>query len=438
MFNTTGLCRPPQDEGANIATTAAIREWQDCRARKTIVRDLSAGYSHGSGPVALPRGSAADKNIAAAAAEGRARMSDVNERFQNLHEFLKVAKNNLNRNNWDYIVGATETETTIARNRQSLDCVAFRPRILRNVQKVNTSSTFYGRKVRLPVLIAPVGGLQLFWPGGVAEVAAAAGEFGVPMMQSSATEPALEDTAKRAPNADKVFQLYVRGDDTFVDDFYNRSQEAGFAPQFCITVDLAHYSRRERDLVKRHSRWSGRNEGEAFVQAGLDWALIERFQKRHPKAEIIIKGIQTGEDAQLCIDNGIKGIYVTNHGGRALDHARGTVDMLEEVVDVVKGRVPVIVDGGIYRGTDVIKAMALGATAVGLGRLYCYALAAAGAPGIVRMLELLEDEIRRDLGLMGCDDINKVDRSYIAKVPPVKNADVFSSYHLGDYKHDPY
>jgi isopentenyl diphosphate isomerase/L-lactate dehydrogenase-like FMN-dependent dehydrogenase len=190
--------------------------------------------------------------------------------------------------------------------------------------------------------------------------------------------------------------------------------------------------------VKRHSRWSGRNEGEAFVQAGLDWALIERFQKRHPKAEIIIKGIQTGEDAQLCIDNGIKGIYVTNHGGRALDHARGTVDMLEEVVDVVKKRVPVIVDGGFYRGTDVIKAMALGATAVGLGRLYCYALAAAGAPGIVRMLELLEDEIRRDLGLMGCDDINKVDRSYIAKVPPVKNADVFSSYHLGDYKHDPY
>ena len=137
-------------------------------------------------------------------------MSDddnLDYRFQNLHEFVKVARQNLNRNNWDYIVGATETETTIARNRQSLDCLAFRPRVLRNVQKVNTSSTFYGRKVRLPVLIAPVGGLQLFWPGGVAEVAAAAGEFGIPMMQSSATEPALEETAKRAPKADKVFQL---------------------------------------------------------------------------------------------------------------------------------------------------------------------------------------------------------------------------------------
>jgi glycolate oxidase len=365
-------------------------------------------------------------------------MTDVRERFQNLHEFLKVAKFNLNRNNWDYITGGTETETTLARNRQSLDSVAFRPRVLRNVQKVDCSSELYGRKVRLPVIIAPVGGLQNFWAGGVATVAEAAGEFGVPVMQSSATEPALEETAKRAPHAYKIFQLYVRGDDKFVDDIYKRSQDAGFVPQFCFTVDLAYYSRRERDVVKRHNRIANRSESEHFTQAGLDWGVIERFQKRNPKAEIIIKGIQTGEDAQIAVDNGIKGIYVTNHGGRALDHARGTVDMLEEVVSVVKGRVPVIIDGAFYRGTDVIKAIALGAAAVGLGRLYCYALAAAGRPGVVRMLELLEDEIRRDLGLMGLDSIRKVDKSHICKVPPVRNADVFSAYHLGDMKHDPY
>jgi isopentenyl diphosphate isomerase/L-lactate dehydrogenase-like FMN-dependent dehydrogenase len=365
-------------------------------------------------------------------------MTDVAERFQNLHEFLKVAKQNINRNNWDYITGGTETETTLARNRQSLDTVAFRPRVLRNVQNVNCTSELYGRKVRLPVIIAPVGGLQNFWQGGVATVAEAAGEFGVPMMQSSATEPVLEETAKRAPKADKIYQLYVRGDDKMIDDFYKRSQDNGFAPQFCFTVDLAYYSRRERDVVKRFNRIANRSEFEHITQAGLDWGVLERFQKRHPKAEIIIKGIQTGEDAQIAVDNGIKGIYVTNHGGRALDHARGTVDMLEEVVGVVKGRVPVIIDGGFYRGTDVLKAIALGATAVGIGRLYCYALAAAGAPGVVRMLELLEDEIRRDLGLMGLDDIKKIDKSYICKVPPVRTADVFSAYHLGDYKHDPY
>ena len=146
---------------------------------------------------------------------GNTRMDDVRERFQNLHEFLKVARFKLNRNNWDYIVGGTETETTLARNRQSLDSIAFKPRVLRNVQNVDCSSELFGRKVRLPVLIAPVGGLQQFWDGGVATVAEAAGEFGIPMMQSSATEPPLEEIAKRAPDAFKIFQLYVRGDDKY-------------------------------------------------------------------------------------------------------------------------------------------------------------------------------------------------------------------------------
>jgi isopentenyl diphosphate isomerase/L-lactate dehydrogenase-like FMN-dependent dehydrogenase len=365
-------------------------------------------------------------------------MDDVRERFQNLHEFVKAARFNLNRNNYDYVVGATETETTLARNRSSLDSIAFKPRVLRNVRHVDCTSTLFGRKTRLPVMIAPVGGLQLFWDGGVATVAEAAGEFGVPVMQSSATEPPLEEVAKRAPDAHKIFQLYVRGDDSFVDDYYKRSQKAGYAPQFCFTVDLAHYSRRERDLVKRYSRWSGRNQQEHEIQSSLDWALIERFKKRNPEAQVVIKGIQTAEDAQICIDSGIAGIYVTNHGGRALDHARGAMDILPEVVDVVKGRATIIVDGAFYRATDVLKAIALGANAVGLGRLYCYALAAAGRPGIVRMLELLEDEMRRDLGLMGCESIAKLDSSYVCKMTPVKVADVFSAYPLAGIQHEPY
>src|SRR3954464_13029458 len=152
----------------------------------------------GPGPAAHPRGHSPKAN---AAWRVRKRMDDVRERFQNLHEFLKAAKFKLNRNNWDYIVGGTETETTLARNRQSLDAIAFKPRVLRNVQSVDCSSELYGRKVRLPVIIAPVGGLQNFWAGGVATVAEAAGEFGVPMMQSSATEPVLEETPKRPPKA---------------------------------------------------------------------------------------------------------------------------------------------------------------------------------------------------------------------------------------------
>src|SRR5262249_50196498 len=210
-----------------------------------------------------------------------ARMDDVRERFLNLHEFLKAAKFNLNRNNWDYIIGATETETTLARNRQSLDSIAFKPRVLRNVQNVDCSSELFGRKVRLPVMIAPVGGLQNFWAGGVATVAQAAGEFGVPVMQSSATEPPVEETAKKVPDAFKIFQLYARGDDDYVDGFYKRAQDNGYAPQFCFTVDLAYYSRRERDVVKRFNRIANRSEREHHALAGLDWAMIERFQKRH-------------------------------------------------------------------------------------------------------------------------------------------------------------
>ena len=146
-------------------------------------------------------------------------MDDVRERFQNLHEFLKAAQFNLNRNNWDYIVGG-DRDRDDAR-AQSPVARLDRVQAARAAQRANVdcSSELFGRKVRLPVLIAPVGGLQLFWEGGVATVAEAAGEFGIPMMQSSATEPPLEEVAKRAPNAYKIFQLYVRGDDKFVDDY---------------------------------------------------------------------------------------------------------------------------------------------------------------------------------------------------------------------------
>src|SRR5262249_56135798 len=134
------------------------------------------------------------------------------------------------------------------------------------------------------------------------------------VVQRSGTEPPVEETGKKAPDAFKIFQLYARGDDDYVDGFYKRAQDNGYAPQFCFTVDLAYYSRRERDVVKRFNRIANRSEREHHSLAGLDWAMIERFQKRHPKAEIILKGIQTAEDAQIAVDSGIKCIYLTNHG----------------------------------------------------------------------------------------------------------------------------
>src|ERR1700719_5323711 len=145
------------------------------------------------------------------------------EEFQNLHEFVRKARARLNQNAWDYIVGAAETETTLRRNRMALDEIAFRPRVLRNVAEVDPSVEVFGRKLRLPVLFAPVGALESFDPGAAASVARGAGSFGAAHMLSSVSQPGLENVAKAAPDALRIYQLYVRGDDAFVEDLVNRA-----------------------------------------------------------------------------------------------------------------------------------------------------------------------------------------------------------------------
>jgi glycolate oxidase len=166
-------------------------------------------------------------------------------------------------------------------------------------------------------------------------------------------------------------------------------------------------------------------------QAKLSWTQIKRF-KANSKLPIILKGIQTAQDAEIACDHGIDAVYVTNHGGRQLDHGRGTIDILQEVAAAVRGRAQIIVDGGFCRGTDIIKGIACGANAVSIGRLYLYALAAAGEAGLHRMLELLETEIRISLGLLGVTSFAALDRSYLQAVAPVAPPHVFSAFPLVD------
>src|SRR5213595_1176247 len=175
--------------------------------------------------------------------------SGLDDRFQTLHEIVRAAKNRLPAGEWDYLIGGTETETTLRRNRQALDSIAFRPRVLRDVSKIDTSATLFGRSVRIPVMLAPIGSIETFTEGGGATAAKASGEFGVPQMLSSVCNPGLEAVAKAADNF-RIFQLYVRGDDGFVDDHVRRAVSNGYTG-FCITVDTASYSRRERDLARR-------------------------------------------------------------------------------------------------------------------------------------------------------------------------------------------
>lgn len=355
----------------------------------------------------------------------------IADQFQTLHEIAKVARLNLSQGPWDYLVGGTETETTLKRNRQALDSVAFRPRVLRDVSRIDCSATLFGKKTRLPLFLAPIGSIETFAEGGGATAAKAAAEFGVPQFLSSACNPGLEEVAEAADNF-RIYQLYVRGDEAFVDDHARRAVDKGYSA-FCFTVDTALYSRRERDIAKRFIKpWRVRGRTGFDYQAALDWDDVKRFKDKH-QVPLILKGIATAEDALLACELGVEVIYVSNHGGRQLDHGRGSLEVLPEIVAAVGDKAQVMMDGGIMRGSDVVKAIALGACAVGIGRLECLGLAAAGQEGLVRTLELLEDEVRICLGLMGLRSFEELDTSYVHEARPVDAPHMFSALPLLEF-----
>jgi glycolate oxidase len=356
------------------------------------------------------------------------RLAASGDDFQTLHEIVAKARQNLNQNDWDYIVGATETETTLRRNRLALDSLGFRPRVLRDVSALDAGATAFGRRLRLPVVLAPVGALESFHGGAGAAVTRAARQFGVAHMLSSVCLPGLEKVAEAAPDGLRIFQLYVRGDEAWVDDHVARAIAHKYAA-FCITVDTAIYSRRERDIAKRHVVAGRRRATGREFQAALDWRTIDRLKRRFD-IPLVLKGIATAEDAVMALDHGVDWIYVSNHGGRQLDHGRGAMDVLPEIVAAVGGRAGIIVDGGFARGTDVVKGIAAGADLVGLGRMQCYALAAGGEAALTRMLEILEDEVRRCLGLLGVTKCAELDPSYLRAAPSVTPPHVLSAFPL--------
>jgi glycolate oxidase len=350
--------------------------------------------------------------------------------YQVLHEFAEAARENLPGNIWDYLVGATETETTMRRNRLALDSLAFRPRVLRDVSRVDTTHSFLGRAMRLPVMFAPVGSLESFHPEGGAEAARAATAFGVPIVVSSVTKPGLEEVARASGGGRRIFQLYVRGGDDFVDEHVRRAVDSGYEA-FCITVDTQAYSRRERDISRRFVKpWRAAATGHAD-QAGFNWDKIKRFKDKH-RVPLILKGIATAEDAAIACEHGVDVVWVSNHGGRQLDHGRGSMDVLPEVLEAIGGRARTIIDGGFTRGTDVLKAIAMGADSVAIGRLYCYGLAAGGAPALVKLMEILEHEVGVALALLGCTRLDQLNRAHLHAAPPVYQPHVHSALPLMD------
>ena len=349
--------------------------------------------------------------------------------FKTIHEIVKAARLKLDNTYWDYLIGGSETETTLKRNRYAIDKLGLLPRVLNDVSNVDTGRSLLGRELKLPVILAPIGSLQVLEAGGGATAAISAAETGVMAMASSVCEPDIEDIANASDGA-KAYQLYARGDDQWMDAILERVIASGF-DGFCLTVDTAVVSRRERDIAKRVMPTSQAVavSGDMTYQAKLNWKTVERIKKQFD-IPLFLKGISRVDDALKAIDLGVDVIYVSNHGGRQLDQSVGSIALLPDIVAAVNRQVPVVVDGGFYRGSDLVKAYALGATAVGIGRLEGWAMAAGGAPALTRCIQLLQREVAISMALCGVASLDELDPSFVTETDVVTESSVFSAFPL--------
>ena len=346
------------------------------------------------------------------------------EKFVSLQEIVHAARRNLPRELWDHLSGGADSETTLLRNRMALDSLALRQRVLVDVRKIDITTTLLGQTLSTPVFLAPVGGFVGFVrPDGAIPVARAAVAHGTTAFISTAAKPSLEAPAA-AVNEPLIFQLYVRADRKWVEDILDRAKAAGYRA-LCVCVDRNYYGRRERDIISRANVREG--FGDPAFQMGLKWEDLV-WMKSHMGLPLIVKGVATAEDAKLSVEHGADVVYVSNHGGRQLDHAQGTIEVLPEVVEAVDGRAEVLFDGGVQRGTDVVKALSLGASAVGLGKMLGWALAAAGEAGLKRMLEMMDVEIRTAMGLMGVTSVKQLNPSWVRPTQPVRAASQTNAY----------
>ena len=325
-------------------------------------------------------------------------------RFMTLPEIRRAARECLPRDHWNFGDGAAETESTKRRNRRHLDRLVIQQNVLVDVRQIDLTTTLLGVPLAWPVAVAPMGGLVLFNPEGDVEMARGAGRGQTLQWLSGATGWPVEDVAKVA-TAPQMFQLYAHGDHGWMGELLARVEAAGYKA-IALTVDVQQYSRRERDVF---NRFSPRQAMEIApnprgplpnFQAGLTWADVDWLMKT-TTLPVGLKGIMTVADARRAVDMGVKLIWVSNHGGRQLDHTQSTIEALSPIVDAVAGRADIMIDGGFNRGTDVIKALARGARVVAVGRTMLWGLAADGAAGVARVCEIMRDELKINMGLCG-------------------------------------
>ncbi|MEZ5594337.1 MAG: alpha-hydroxy acid oxidase [Gammaproteobacteria bacterium] len=372
----------------------------------------------------------------------------------NIADLRAVARKRLPRAIFDYIDGGAEDEVSLRANMHDFNRWQLVPEILTDVEQINLATRVLGEAVSMPLVLSPTGMTRTFHPLGERAVAPAAADAGIIYSLSSMSSVSIEEIGALT-NAPKWFQIYVWRDRGIVRDFIARARSAGFKA-LCLTVDVQIAGNRERDLyngltvppklnakmlldMMRYPGWcfnmlrheplqaanvvgKAAQVGEgvstvlAYVSAQFDrsvtWADAE-WMIQEWNGPFAIKGILSVQDALRAVEAGATGIIVSNHGGRQLDSVPSPIELLPEIVEAVGDRAEVIIDGGVRRGTDIIKALALGATACMAGRPYLYGLAAGGQAGVERALSLLQEELRRDMILLGVSDIAQLNRSHL-------------------------
>jgi L-lactate dehydrogenase (cytochrome) len=374
-------------------------------------------------------------------------------------DLRSIARRRLPRGVFDYIDGGAEDELTLSSNAEAFHRLTFRPRVLRDVGEIDLSSTLLGRTLPFPLVLAPTGFTRIADPAGELAVARAASRAGIPYALSTLGTRSIEEVA--AVSSGRLwFQVYVWKDRELVAEMVQRAAASGYEA-LCLTVDTAVLGKRERDVRRgftlppklglstvfdgiAHPGWTwqfirsepivfanvaGRSVGDGAeavslaeyvgrqFDPGLSWKDVAWLRSQW-NGPIVLKGIQTVDDAVIAANEGIEAIALSNHGGRQLDSAPAPMDLLPAVVDAVRDRVEIICDGGVRRGSDIVKALALGATACMSGRAYLYGLGAAGEAGVDQVLELLSSEMRRTMALIGCSSVADLDRDYVNFTPP--------------------
>ncbi len=342
----------------------------------------------------------------------------------NVFEFEPVARTKLSQSAYDYIAGGADDEWTLRRNREAFDRITLRPRFLVDVSRIDLSTTLFGQPVDMPILVCPMGGHGSAHPEGEPATARAAGAMQAILgVSTNSTYPI--DQIAAAATGPLWFQLYAGPDLEATREKVERAVASG-CKAILWTLDLAHVPQRERNLrnrvdTVRPTGIAGRRRGapeplqyrlQPLYMPELTWSYLDELVQ-YAKVPVLLKGILTAEDARMAVAHGAAGVIVSNHGGRALDTAPATIEVLPEIVDAVGDKIPVLIDGGFRRGAEILMALAIGAKAVMVGRPVMWGLAAYGEAGVRRVLELLQTELARAMGHAGRPTLASIDRSLV-------------------------